>query len=243
VTLRNSIKLFNEVSNLTNVGCKIIKDFERISNKALMKYKHLPVANIGDSMNRMAALDSKIFPLNEKRLFGTAFTVKVPEGDNLMFHKAMDLAQEGDIILIDAGGNTNRAILGELMAHYCQSRGIKGIVVDGCVRDKHILRELEIPVYAKGISPNGPYKNGPGEINTPISIGGKVVNPGDIVIGDADGLVVIDKDDALSVLEAAQAVFEKEATIMQTIENEGTYNRPWVDDLLKDLDCEIIEKL
>ncbi|MBO5503006.1 MAG: RraA family protein, partial [Lachnospiraceae bacterium] len=169
-------------------GCRIIKDFKRPDRALVERFKDMPVANIDDNMNRIAAVDTSIEPIGKGQLLGTAFTVRVPQGDNLMFHAAMDLAKPGDVIMIDAGGFTDRAIFGELMATYCKSRGIKGIVCDGAIRDRGGLAAMEdFPVYAKSATPNGPYKNGPGEINVPVVIGGKVVHPGDIVVGDDDG--------------------------------------------------------
>ncbi|MFP3419160.1 RraA family protein [Bacillus sp. SIMBA_154] len=223
---------------MKNAGCVIVSEINRPDIELVNLFKGLPVANIDDCMNRIGAIDPQIFPMNKKTLLGIAFTVKVPEGDNLMFHKAMDMAQPGDVIMIDAGGDTNRAIFGELMISYCQSRGIAGVVIDGSVRDAEALGEMNIPVYAKGITPNGPYKNGPGEINTPISIGGKVVCPGDIIVGDQDGVVVIQPEYARELAEQTSNVSEKETSIMEKILEEGIYDRPWVDEKLKEIGCE-----
>ncbi|MGM0755902.1 MAG: RraA family protein [Bacillota bacterium] len=223
---------------MKNAGCVIVSEINRPDIELVNLFKGLPVASIDDCMNRIGAIDPQIFPMNKKTLLGIAFTVKVPEGDNLMFHKAMDMAQPGDVIMIDAGGDTNRAIFGELMISYCQSRGIAGVVIDGSVRDAEALGEMNIPVYAKGITPNGPYKNGPGEINTPISIGGKVVCPGDIIVGDQDGVVVIQPEYARELAEQTSNVSEKETSIMEKILEEGIYDRPWVDEKLKEIGCE-----
>jgi len=210
------------------------------TNKSLIKsFENLAVANVGDCMNRLAAIDSNIRPFNKMKLLGSAFTVRVPEGDNLMVHKAMDLAKPGDIIVIDAGGSTSRAILGELMLSYCKVKGISGVLLDGCVRDVEAIAELDIAVYAKGVSPNGPYKNGPGEINVPVVVGGKVVNPGDIIIGDADGVIIINPEDAEILIEETKAINNKEDKIMDEILNKGTYKRQWVDEKLKELGYEI----
>ena len=157
-----------------------------------------------------------------------------------MFHAAMDLAQPGDVIVIDAGGFTDRAIFGELMATYCRSRGIRGIVCDGAIRDRGGLSVMEnFPVYARSATPNGPYKNGPGEINVPVVIGGKVVHPGDIIVGDEDGVIIIDPEIAEEIADATLAVEKKEADIMKHIVEEGTYIRPWVDEKLKEIGCVI----
>lgn len=223
-----------------NIGCKIIRDFKRPSSELINGFKDIPVANIDDCMNRTAAVDQSIKPYNKSNVLGPAFTIKVPEGDNLMFHVAMDLAKPGDVIVIDAGGSLSRSILGELMITYCQSRKLGGVIVDGCIRDVDAISELDFPVYAKGVTPNGPYKNGPGEINTLVVIGGRPVCPGDIIVGDQDGIVIIKPEDAEELLIKAKEICEKEKKIIETIENEGTFIRPWVDEKLKELNCEII---
>ncbi len=225
-----------------SVGCKIIKDFTRPDIELVEKFRDLAVANIDDCMNRMAAVDSEISRIGKGTLLGTAFTVRVPQGDNLMFHAAMDLAKPGDVIVIDAGGYKNRAIFGELMASYCKSRGIRGIVCDGVIRDCDALAEMkDFLVYARGACPDGPYKNGPGEINVPVVIGGRVVYPGDIVVGDGDGVIFIRPNQAAEIAEDAMAVEKKEEDIYKHITEDGTYIRPWVDEKLKALDVEIEE--
>ena len=120
---------------MSAIGCRIRTDFPRPPRELVELFRGVPVANIDDCMNRMAAIDAAIRPLNAAPLLGTAFTVKVAEGDNLMFHKAMDMAQPGDVFMIDAGGCTERSIFGELMLTYCKVRGVAGVVVDGAVRD------------------------------------------------------------------------------------------------------------
>ena len=168
----------------------------------------------------------------------------VPEGDNLMFHKAMDLAKPGDVFIIDAGGDPSRSIFGELMVSYCRVRGIAGIVVDGSIRDSDTIRTFtDFPVYAFGTTPNGPYKNGPGEINTPVSVGNVLVHPGDTIVGDADGVIVIRPEDAEAVLAATKQVQAKEALIQKDILERGSYVRPWVDEKLEEIGCEIIPHL
>ena len=224
-----------------SVGCRIIRDFPRPERELVELFRDLPVANIDDCMERTAAVDSAIVPLGKGQLLGTAFTVRVAHGDNLMLHAAMDLAKPGDVILIDAGGFTERAIFGELMATYCKTRGVRGIVCDGAVRDGDKLAEMEdFPVYARALTPNGPYKNGPGEVNVPVIIGGRIVCPGDIVVGDGDGVLFIRPENARQLAEETRAVEKKEAAIMADILEKGTYDRPWVDDLLKKINCQIL---
>ena len=121
-----------------------------------------------------------------------------------------DLAEEGDVLVIDGNGCLTRSLMGEMMFNYAYNRGIAGIVVDGAIRDSDSLKTLPLPVYAAGITPQGPYKNGPGEINIPVSCGGQVVFPGDIIVGDADGVVVIHAADAPKIIAAAQKKYENE---------------------------------
>ena len=224
------------------VGCRIIKDFKRPDKELVELFRDMPVANIGDNMYRIGAVHTSIEPIGKGQLLGTAFTVRVPQGDNLMFHVAMDMAKAGDVIMIDAGGFTDRAIFGELMATYCRSRGIRGIVCDGAIRDRGGIATMNnFPVYAKSATPNGPYKNGPGEINVPIVIGGKVVNPGDIVVGDEDGVIIIPPKEAKDIAKATVEVEKKEADIMKHIVEDGTYIRPWVDAKVAEIGAQIIE--
>ena len=180
------------------------------------KFRGIPSSNIGDVMGRLSCTNSEIYPLNSSLMVGTAFTVKCPAGDNLMFHRAMDLARPGDILVVDGQGGMERALAGEIMVRYCQARGLAGIVVQGCMRDQEAIREIDFPVYCKGISPQGPYKNGPGEINVPVCIGGQAIYPGDILVGDQDGIAVIRPEDAEEVLEALkEKVSIEERTIAE----------------------------
>ena len=222
---------------MKNIGYSISLDYKRPDKALVELFRDIPVANIDDCMNRTAAVDGAIRPLNRTPLLGTAFTVQVSEGDNLMFHKAMDLAQPGDVIVIDAGGDTNRAIFGGLMISYCKVRGLAGVIVDGAIRDYRELADMDFPVYAKGVTPNGPYKNGPGTIGETISFGGKVVRPGDIIIGDEDGIIIVKPEEAEELAKAAQGVVAKEAAILDNILNNHSYDRPWVDEQLRKTGC------
>lgn len=225
---------------MKNIGCVIRREWERPAREAVELFRDMPVANIDDCMNRTAAAVWELKPLNSAKLLGSAFTVKVPEGDNLMFHKAMDMAVPGDVICIDAGGDARRAILGEIMASYCKKRGIAGIVVDGSVRDADELAAMDFPVYARGAVPNGPYKNGPGEIGTVISLGGIIIHPGDIIVGDGDGILAIRPEDAAELSKQVRAVQEKEKKLMRGIREDGVYPRPWVDEKLEEIGCQYI---
>lgn len=223
-------------------GCRIRRNFERPSKELVEMFRGMQVANIDDNMGRIAAVDSSIFPLNPNaRLLGTAFTVNAPAGDNLLFHKALDMAQPGDVIVLANKGSMSRSLCGEIMSTYAKSRGLAGIIIDGCVRDSHALRVMDFPVYAKGITPNGPYKNGPGEMNFPVSFAGIIINPGDIIVGDPDGLIVIRPEHAEEIAKKAMAYHESEEKQLEGILTRGEWPRAWVDDKLKEVGFEFVD--
>lgn len=203
-------------------GWKINKNFVRPDKSLIEAFKDIPTSNINDNQNRLFCMRG-LFPLNDKPLMGTAFTIKVPEGDNFLVHCALDMFEPGDVLVIDAGGYDQRAILGEIMVTYAASKGCAGIILDGALRDSDGLANADIPVYAKGVNPNGPYKNGPGEINTPVSCGGQVVFPGDIVLGDADGIVVVRPEEAEELAIISRKKMEGETSDLQAY-RDGTYD-------------------
>ena len=169
----------------------------------------------------------------EGKLAGPAFTVKTAAGDNLLVHRALDTARPGDVIVVDAGGWLDNAIIGELMMSRAKQRGVAGIVIWGAIRDSAEIGAGTYPVFAAGVTHRGPYKNGPGEINVPIVIGGMPVNPGDIIIGDADGLVAVPQESAERILASAKSILEKETASMKQI-LAGTVDRSWVEKSLKE---------
>ncbi len=225
---------------MSNVGFRIYTKIERPDRKLVEAFRGLPTPNIADNMNRFFCVDSAIKPMNKHHLLGTAFTVRSSTADNLLFHKALDMAQPGDVIVVEVRGDTINSVVGEIMMRYAMKRGIAGFLVDGAIRDFGGLQELDFPVYAKAVTPMGPYKDGPGEINVPVCCGGVIVNPGDIIVGDDDGVVVINPKDAPDILEKARATFAKESAIFKAIE-EGTWDRSWVDKALKEKGCEFID--
>lgn len=186
-----------------NIGYRIYEDFDRPERSLIERFAGIPSSNIGDMMNRLQCMRSELKPYNDKPLLGPAFTVKAPCGDNLILHHALDLAKPGDIIVIDGEGCTDRSLFGEIMIDYAAKRGIAGLVVDGAIRDTDAARKADIPVYAIAATPQGPYKHGPGEINVPIACCGQVVFPGDILVGDEDGIVVIRPQWAEELAETA----------------------------------------
>jgi regulator of RNase E activity RraA len=170
-------------------------------------------------------------------LLGVALTVRVAPGDNLMVHKAIDLAQPGDVIVVDAGGITSQAIIGEIMSSMAAARGVVGMVIDGAIRDAGALAAGTFPVYALAATHRGPYKNGPGEIHVPVSIGGMIVYPNDIIVGDEDGLVAIRPDEAPALLAAARAWCDKEEKMLKAIRAGKPLDRKWVDEALRKGGC------
>ena len=167
-------------------------------------------------------------PGNPIRVFGPAYTVRTRPGDNLIVHKALDLAHPGDVLVIDAGGSTERATLGSLIVRYARSRGLAGLVVDGAVRDLADFDEIGLPVFARGATHLGPYKDGPGEIGGPVTIGGTVVRTGDVVVGDIDGVAFVPAARVATVLAAAVALIENERRIVEAI-GHGGWDRSWID--------------
>ena len=210
------------------IGFRAYTNVNRADSKLVQAFKDIPVANISDNMGRIACVDTAVRPYCSAALLGVAITVKAPPGDNLMFHKAIDMAQPGDIIVVDGEGCMSHSLCGEIMYRYAQSRGVAGFVVDGCIRDVEALERLGFAVYARGVQPKGPYKNGPGEINVPVSAGGIVVRPGDIIVGDTDGLICIKEEDAAELIELANKMYNNEQIAFENI-SKGVFNRDWVD--------------
>ncbi|HEV7260393.1 MAG TPA: RraA family protein [Bosea sp. (in: a-proteobacteria)] len=221
------------------IGFRILKRRRQVEASLVERFRTLPVANISDSMSRMTAGGASLRPLHRGGVMaGPALTVKTRPGDNLMLHKALDLAAPGDVVVVDGGGDLTNSLIGELMISHARKRGIAGIVLHGAVRDSAWIRENDLPIYAAGISHRGPYKDGPGEINVPIAIDGMVVEPGDLVIGDDDGVLCVPYEQAEAIYKAAQAKHAAEEKKMLAIE-QGKDDRSWVDAALARLGCAI----
>ncbi|QRG79891.1 RraA family protein [Citrobacter sp. R56] len=224
---------------MSNTGFRIFTEFNRPDPTLVNNFNGVPVANIADCMNRSSVMASRICKIGKNNLLGVAFTVKTRAGDNLMVHKALQMALPGDVIIVDARGDVSNAIMGELMIRTAEQKKLAGIIIDGAIRDVAVLSTLDIPVYAVGVTPAGPFKEGPGEINVPISVGGVVVNPGDILVGDDDGVVVISPGDAEEIYEKAKSKGEKEFDLIKLIK-EGRRDNTWVDQVLLSKKCEFI---
>lgn len=214
-----------------------MEGFGRPSKELVEKFRTIPTAIVSDNMHRIFAGGTGLRPFHgDAVLCGSALTVRTRPGDNLMVHKALDIARPGDVIVVDASGDLTNAIIGEIMLNYAITRGVAGFVIDGAVRDSGAIAKSGLPVYARGVTHRGPYKDGPGEINVPVAIDGMVVHPGDIIIGDGDGVLCVPMDEAEDILKKAQAKLAAETAQMQAIA-EGKNDRSWVDATLTKLGC------
>ncbi|MFC5498941.1 RraA family protein [Caenimonas terrae] len=220
------------------IGLQILQRQRRIADDFVKAFASIPVANVSDVMTRMSAGGPRLRPMHKGgRMAGAAITVKSRPGDNLMIHKALDLAGPGDVIVVDGGGDLTNALFGELMLNYAVSRGLAGVVLNAAVRDIDVIAAGNFPVYAAGVTHRGPYKDGPGEINVPIAIDGMVVQPGDLILGDGDGVLCVPFADAAEVLKAAQAKVALEETTLANIKA-GKHDTSWIDATLKRIGCE-----
>lgn len=222
------------------IGFRVLKRKSAVSLELAKAFNEVPVANVSDVMSRMAAAGCGLRPYHGsgKRLAGPAVTVKSRPGDNLMFHKALDMARPGDVIVVDASGDLTNAMMGELMAYHAVKRELAGIVINGAIRDLDEIRQLDLPVYAAGVSHRGPYKDGPGEINVPIAINGMVIMPGDLIIGDEDGVLSVPQEDAEEILALARAKQSAEHDELKQIKA-GSSDRNWVEQTLAQKKCTI----
>jgi RraA family protein len=209
------------------VGWREHASAPQASAATLAALRELAVSLLSDNMGRAAGIVG-LQPYHRPRpLAGTAVTVRTRAGDNLAIHRAFDFCRPGDVLVIDGAGDLTQALMGEIMATYAESLGVQGLVIDGAIRDVGALRQRDFPVYARGVTHRGPYKNGPGEINVPVSVGGMVVHPGDIIVGDEDGVLAIAPADVEAVIAGARRQGDKEAAALRSIA-EGRFDRAWV---------------
>ncbi|MFV2047602.1 RraA family protein [Metabacillus sp. YM-086] len=223
---------------MSNIGFRILPIKRKVDKELVEEFRNVVTPHISDNLNRIHAIGSKLRPYHkEGKLVGTAITVKTRPGDNLLVHKAIDIAEPGDVIVVDAGGDTTNAIVGEIMLRIARRNGIAGFIIDGAIRDTKAFMEGDFPVYAVGVTHRGPYKDGPGEINVPISVDGMCVNPGDLLIGDEDGIAVVPVESARDLLVKVRQQEQKELEIFRSIDN-NTIDRSWIDETLKQRGCE-----
>lgn len=211
----------------------IVRDFERVSSNLVQQASAFQPAILADVAGRRGALHGRIQALRHRmKLAGSALTVEVRPGDNLMIHAAIALAKPGDVLVIDGKGDQSAALMGTIMMNACRQVGIAGVVIDGAVRDSVEIDEMGFPVFSVGTNPNGPTKLASGRIGHPVSVGGVAVRSGDLVVGDADGVVVVEREKVEALLLAAQKKVEDEAARIDAIK-QGNTAAKWLDAALR----------
>ena len=206
----------------------IVRDFTRVSPTLVAQAAHFPPAILADVAGRRGAMHGRITALRPSmKVTGTALTVDIRPGDNLMIHAAMALAKPGDVLVIDGKGDQGAALMGTIMLTACRKLGIAGVVIDGPVRDSLEIEEMGFPVFSVGTNPNGPTKNVPGRIGHPVSCGGVTVNSGDLIVADADGVVVVERAQVEALLPLARKKVDDEAARIAQI-HQGNTNASWL---------------
>ncbi len=226
------------------VGKRIYLKREMPDHDVMMEFKNVPASNVADVMERSCAMNPRIHLVSspkEQMNVGPAYTVKARAGDNLALHAALNYVGEGDFLVVSNEEDNTRSLIGEVMMAYLKyTKKVAGIIIDGPIRDIDEIGKWDFPVYATGTTPGGPYKEGPGEVNVPIACGGISVNPGDIILADPDGVIVIPRLDAATVLKAAKEFQAKDESKLAASKN-GTANRAWVTKSLEAKGFEIID--
>lgn len=227
-----------------SVGKRIFLKRKLPDKELIEEFKKIPASNTGDVMGRNSAMNPRIKLVSSPKaqmMCGPALTVKCRAGDNLALHAALNICQEGDVLVVSNEEDDTRALIGEvMMAYLYEVKKVAGIILDGPIRDIDEIGHWDFPVYCTGTTPGGPYKEGPGEVNVPISCGGISVNPGDIILADPDGVVVIPKNDAEIILEDAKEFKAKDEAKLAKTRNHDI-NRDWVDKLLDEKEFEVID--
>lgn len=221
-------------------GFRVRRNINRPPEELIDRYRSFETCDVSDMLNRMFTMSSDIRNLaNSLPLVGPAVTVKVFPGDNLMLHKALDVAMPGDVVVVDTSGSNRNAVLGDLITNKAIHRGIAGFVIDGLIRDLDGIKETGLPVYARGVTAFGPLHRGPGELNYAVSCGGIVVHPGDIVTADQSGIVVVSREFAKSTVLRLAAEKSRMELYVANVKR-GKFSNGWVDAQLSSSNC-IIE--
>lgn len=211
----------------------INRNLERVSPELVEAAAKFQAAILADVAGRRGTLNGRVKPLaSTMKVAGPAVTVEVRPGDNLAIHAALAVAKPGDVIVVDGKGDVSCALIGEIMATQAHATGIAGFVIDAAVRDSHELAQGEFPVFSAGLNPCGPTKSVAGRVNYPISVAGATVNPGDLIVGDADGVVVIPKHDVARIVELAQKKLDVETARIAAIRN-GDTRAGWLEKELR----------
>jgi 4-hydroxy-4-methyl-2-oxoglutarate aldolase len=214
------------------LGFRVRPAGPRLPAATLARFTALASAGVADAMGRFNFMDPGLRARTGQRAAGPALTVVCRPGDNLMVHKALALASPGDVVVVTTGGNVTSAVFGELMCESAIAARVGALVVDGAVRDVEAIASKSFAVFSRSVSPGGCDKDGPGEINVPVACGGVVAKPGDVVVGDSDGVAVVPYEEADLVLQAVDELMERERRRVAEIRG-GQVFRPDVDDLLR----------
>jgi regulator of RNase E activity RraA len=226
---------------IKNPGFVIYTKVNRPPRDLVDPFKEFGTTNITDSLGRFGAMEYNLKPLLPgTRIVGTAITVRSRPCDNLLIYKAIELSQPGDVIVIGNYQYETNATWGDITSMMARARGVAGMVTDGLARDIAGLREVGLPVFARGLIPNSPMKDGPGDINIPVTCGGVLVNPGDIIVGDDDGVVVVPKAMAEMIITKTRDLLAKEEKTIQNIQS-GRVIPEWVDSELASGGAQIID--
>ena len=212
----------------------IRRDFPRVSPDVVKKAAQFQAAILADVAGRRGTLNGRIRALSPSmRVAGPAFTVEVRPGDNLMIHAAMSMAKPGDVLVVDGKGDQTCALMGAIMINACKQLGIAGVILDAATRDSEEIIEMGFPMFSVGTNPNGPTKFVPGRINWPVSVGGIAISPGDLIVGDADGVVVIEREKAAAMLPLAQKKLDDETKRIAGIKRNEALRPGWLDGALR----------
>jgi regulator of RNase E activity RraA len=224
-----------------NVGNRIRVTIERPASDWIERFRDADPPDLADAMNKSGAM-REITPVYRPipRCVGPALTVKAPTGDSLMIRKAMALAQRGDVIVIDGRGTISRSLWGGNRSTFVAQKGVAGVLIDGATRDIGETQAVKLPLFARAICPMASASSGPGEINFPVSCGGVVVNPGDIVVASEEGIVVIPRDDAETVYQAWRKILDREKAWSAGAASGQQAGADEVDRLLQGIACEIV---
>jgi 4-hydroxy-4-methyl-2-oxoglutarate aldolase len=214
------------------LGFRVLPSPPRLDASLVGRFRDLASANLADAMGRFNFMDPGMQQRSGLPLCGTAVTVNARPADNLMVHKALQVADPGEIVVVNTCGNTTSAVFGGLMCHTAATKRLGGIVVDGAIRDVDEITTLRFPAYSRTVCPGSCDKDGPGEINVPISCGGVVVHPGDIIVADRDGIAVVPRQHAAEVLELVTALVEREKKRVDEIVG-GTLFKAEIDETLR----------
>lgn len=225
-----------------SIGFEVYPSAEQISSDTIEQFKSIGVSHVSDVMSRIPGSDGNFKKYDSgKVLLGTAVTVKVRNGDNLMIHKAIDMARPGDVIVVDGGGDMSRALFGEIMKLMCVKKEIAGIILNGCLRDVDSFINDDFPVYAKGVTHKGPYKTGPGVINQAIAFDDLIIYPGDLIFGDSDGFISIRPDEISRLLKDATEKYLNEQEKLKSLRDGSTTGQIVTDEELEMMGCTIHE--